>query len=297
MVAGRKHETPESQICITRSETSIMSVLPSNPLGEQRGGPKRVLCITAEEPGALKPLVFKGLGGWAASKPATSALEGNIVSIPLVAKKSVLGPGEGRLSIPRLSVIQILKKWSGTNAHEVGTNPWRIACQGSPTDCSPAALSPEVPPAPPPQCLAGHSLRLDCVFCRLCLDCSLPPPGFYSEVTSSGRPFHTAPQSLEPHDPILSHISLAPLSCIINTQLNDGIFVCTTPPTHTHIGLPLWFSRLQCRKPRFESSVGQILWRRRWQPTPVFLPRESHGQRSLAGYSPWGRKSRTRLSD
>ena len=27
-----------------------------------------------------------------------------------------------------------------------------------------------------------------------------------------------------------------------------------------------------------------------WQPTPVFLPEESHGQRSLAGYSPWGRK-------
>ena len=30
--------------------------------------------------------------------------------------------------------------------------------------------------------------------------------------------------------------------------------------------------------------------RRAWQPTPVFLPRESHGQRSLVGYSPWGRK-------
>ena len=31
-------------------------------------------------------------------------------------------------------------------------------------------------------------------------------------------------------------------------------------------------------------------WRRKWQPTPIFLPRESHGQRSLADYSPWGRK-------
>ena len=30
--------------------------------------------------------------------------------------------------------------------------------------------------------------------------------------------------------------------------------------------------------------------RRKWQPTPVFLPGESHGQRSLAGYSPWGGK-------
>ena len=31
-------------------------------------------------------------------------------------------------------------------------------------------------------------------------------------------------------------------------------------------------------------------WRRKWQPTPVFLPGEAHGQRSLAGYGPWGHK-------
>ena len=39
-------------------------------------------------------------------------------------------------------------------------------------------------------------------------------------------------------------------------------------------------------------SLGQnkIPWRRKWQPTPVLSPGESHGQRSLAGYSPWGRK-------
>ena len=34
----------------------------------------------------------------------------------------------------------------------------------------------------------------------------------------------------------------------------------------------------------------KILWRRKWQSTPVFLPGESHGRRSLVGYSPWGRK-------
>ena len=37
-------------------------------------------------------------------------------------------------------------------------------------------------------------------------------------------------------------------------------------------------------------GVGKIPWRRAWPPTPVFLPGESHGQRSLAGYSPWGCK-------
>ena len=36
--------------------------------------------------------------------------------------------------------------------------------------------------------------------------------------------------------------------------------------------------------------VGKISWKRKWQPTPVFLPGEFHGQRSLAGYSPWGHK-------
>ena len=35
--------------------------------------------------------------------------------------------------------------------------------------------------------------------------------------------------------------------------------------------------------------VGKIRWRRKWQPTPVLLPRESHGQRGPSGYSPWGR--------
>jgi len=36
--------------------------------------------------------------------------------------------------------------------------------------------------------------------------------------------------------------------------------------------------------------VGKIPWSRKWQPTPVFLPGKSHGQRNLAGYSPWGSK-------
>ena len=37
----------------------------------------------------------------------------------------------------------------------------------------------------------------------------------------------------------------------------------------------------------FDPLVGKILWRRTQQPTPVFLPGESYGQRSLAGYSSW----------
>ena len=45
-----------------------------------------------------------------------------------------------------------------------------------------------------------------------------------------------------------------------------------------------------CWRRRFDPWVRKIPWRRRWQPNPVFLPEKSHGQRSLAVYSPWGRK-------
>ena len=44
------------------------------------------------------------------------------------------------------------------------------------------------------------------------------------------------------------------------------------------------------RETRFDPWVGKIPWRRKWQPTPVFLPGKSHGWRSLVGYSPWGHK-------
>ena len=40
----------------------------------------------------------------------------------------------------------------------------------------------------------------------------------------------------------------------------------------------------------FDPWVRKIPWRRARQPTPVFLPAESHGQRSLVGYRPWARK-------
>ena len=44
----------------------------------------------------------------------------------------------------------------------------------------------------------------------------------------------------------------------------------------------------RCKRCRYNPWVKKILWRRAWKPTPVSLPGESHGQRSLVGYSPWG---------
>ena len=59
-------------------------------------------------------------------------------------------------------------------------------------------------------------------------------------------------------------------------------------------GLPKWLSgkesACQSRRLGFHSWVGKIPWRRKWQLTPVFLPQETHGQRTVVGYSPWSCK-------
>ena len=52
----------------------------------------------------------------------------------------------------------------------------------------------------------------------------------------------------------------------------------------------------RCRRLRFDPWVGKIPWRRRRQPTPVFSPGESHGQRILVGYRPRAWHSQTWLS-
>ena len=66
------------------------------------------------------------------------------------------------------------------------------------------------------------------------------------------------------------------------------------------LGLPWWHtskeSTCHCRRHGFNPWVGKILWRRTQQPTPVFLPGESPGQRSLAGYSPRGHRVRHDLA-
>ena len=64
---------------------------------------------------------------------------------------------------------------------------------------------------------------------------------------------------------------------------------CINTHTHTH-------THTHARNPILYVFTKQG-WRRKWQPTPVFLPRESHGKRNLAGYFPRSRKSWTQLSN
>ena len=68
-------------------------------------------------------------------------------------------------------------------------------------------------------------------------------------------------------------------------DLNDNnIYICAACIL---CQIPLWAFYVQYF---IWSSITLYNWRRAWQPTPVFLPGKFHGQRSLAGYSPWGCK-------
>ena len=90
------------------------------------------------------------------------------------------------------------------------------------------------------------------------------------------------------------------LFCFLGTLLPDRwsshhhTFIQVFDMISSKKGIPWRLRRqstcLQCGRPRFDPSVRKILWRRKWQATPVLLPGKSHGQRSMVGYSPWGRK-------
>ena len=63
-----------------------------------------------------------------------------------------------------------------------------------------------------------------------------------------------------------------------------------TPYSWASLMVQMVKNPLQCRRPGFDPWVGKIPWRRTLRAIPGFLLGEFHGQRSLAGYSPWGRK-------
>ena len=85
------------------------------------------------------------------------------------------------------------------------------------------------------------------------------------------------------------------LSKCYHTTLMD-LFCYFCSHMHTNVlpgsasGKEPIFQCLGRKRQGFNPWVGKILWRRVRQPTPVFLPGESHEQRSLAGYSSWGHK-------
>ena len=82
-------------------------------------------------------------------------------------------------------------------------------------------------------------------------------------------------ETVVPSDPIFDHIK-KPKSSGGGTHDSPQALVVKNPPA----------SAGDVKRHKFDPWVGKIPWRRAWQSTPVFLPREFHGQRNLVGYRP-----------
>ena len=84
---------------------------------------------------------------------------------------------------------------------------------------------------------------------------------------------------LKPWYPVLQNVTLLGNRILANLSLPGGASDKESTCQHR-----------KCKRCQFDPWVGKILWRRKWQPAPIFLPGKFHGQKSLVGYSPWSRK-------
>ena len=99
-----------------------------------------------------------------------------------------------------------------------------------------------------------------------------------SRIIRSGTYFQREDRSLRK----LQDLFLSSVSFFKHLYLYVCIHVCRTSLVAQAVN---YLPAVQCRRPGFNPWVWKIPWRMEWQLTPVFLPGESHGQRSLVGYS------------
>ena len=88
--------------------------------------------------------------------------------------------------------------------------------------------------------------------------------------------------------------SFIPIVAVVHKKVILFCLQNTNRIPNVNLGLPQCLSKestCQSGRCRFDTWVRKIAWRRKWQPTPVFLPGKSHGQQSLMGYIPWGNKN------
>ena len=84
--------------------------------------------------------------------------------------------------------------------------------------------------------------------------------------------------------------------CCVSSQLDHSIHMGPSAVQETR-SRRRWIQRFLNSVHLFIWGLQVFKWRKKWQPTPVFLPGKSRGQRILTGYGLWGHESRTQLSD
>ena len=116
---------------------------------------------------------------------------------------------------------------------------------------------------------------------------------FKCKATASKFPAETGHKGTLAAKPVIKKVTECHLlPCILYCSS-----ISSTRKRQHNSRLPRWCSGKEpacqgrrCRRRWFDPRLGKIPWRRKWQPSPVFLPGASCGQRSLMGYSPWGDK-------
>ena len=127
------------------------------------------------------------------------------------------------------------------------------------------------------------------------MDCSLP--GFSVHGIFQARGLEWGAIAFSNHGQ-LQAINVMLLNVELERHVHIGCYQCVLVTVNILLCRTIWASQVvlviknplanagRCKRCGFDPWVGKIPWRRAWQPTPVFLPGESHGQRSLLGYGP-----------
>ena len=83
------------------------------------------------------------------------------------------------------------------------------------------------------------------------------------------------------HYSLLKDIQYSSLSDLLHLVKSSSMIIFRSIHVAASLVAQMVQHLLQCRRPRFNTWVGEISWRRKWQPAPIFLPGKSHGWRSL----------------
>ena len=128
------------------------------------------------------------------------------------------------------------------------------------------------------------------------LSCLITPRYTSHEAEERSGPVYTRVDSTQTSSSVLMRIRVSFSETCLQFDSSHKVLA----QRNLFLGLPWWLSgkepTCQCRRRRFDPWVRKIPWRRKWHLTPVLLPGESHGQRSLVGCSPWGRRVRHHLA-
>ena len=155
--------------------------------------------------------------------------------------------------------------------------------------CRPGVVSGPEPSSVPSSSLPGL-LESSLALCSVHHGHSLNLTPFRCPVPARACPCLPRPSSTTPPHPTRlpqasSTDQIFPLVCQPNKGFTGGS-ISREPTSQCR----------RCWRRGFSPWLRKISWRRPWQPTPVFLPGEAHGQGSLAGYIPWGRKESNRTA-